>query len=485
MIQLPKLLGFDIETSEQAEDNKISPITVASTVTSDGEERAWFSHPTDKTIHGMVGKGTGETWANFSPDGKLAPLMSKETALAMLSYMEEKRKQGYVLCAWNGAGFDLKMIGHLAGNLELAGSMAMSLLDPMYQVLSVKGYPIALKAAQKGLGVAQEKSMDGKDAPEAWAKGDFQKVIGYVIGDSQITVQIMHAIAKAEGIHWLAKMSGKPCSVFFRKLKTVAECLLDPDPENKWMDKPIDRRKIVEWVPAAIRNGTSKTSASSASAPVPTVDNANSKDNADDFAGWRPVLLIVSGPSGVGKSLLCEELIRTMPCIKRSVTVTTRQPRKGETDGVDYKFVTVDEFDRMAAAGNFLEWAEVHGNKYGSSKSDISQRLAKGEDVAMIVDVQGAKKIRDFFSGLPEKTRDKFRIADVFVAPPSIDELRNRLVKRGKDDQATIDRRVANASEEMTHSHLYKYTVVNDKMSRAWDRLRSIVIAEKCLSPKS
>src|ERR1035437_8521476 len=206
-----KLLGVDIETSEQAQDDKISPITVASTVTSDGEERAWFSHPTDMSIYGMIGKGKDENWSNFSPDGKLAPLMSKETACAMLNYMEEKVKQGYALCAWNGAGFDLKMIGHLADKLELAGKLALGLYDPMYQILTQKGFPVGLKAVQQGLGITQEKSMAGKDAPDAWAKGEFQRVIGYVIGDSQITVKVMLGIAKAEGISWVTQ-KGKPAN---------------------------------------------------------------------------------------------------------------------------------------------------------------------------------------------------------------------------------------------------------------------------------
>jgi len=467
-----KFLAFDIETSEQAQDDNIITITVASTVTSDGEERAWFSHPTDKTICGMIGQGDQETWSNFSVDGKLSPLMSKSTAVAMLNYMDEKRQQGYALCAWNGAGFDLKMIGHLADNVELAGHLAMNLIDPMYQILSLKGYPVSLKAAQKGLSVAQEKSMDGKDAPEAWKNGEYQKCITYVIGDSQITLKIIDAIIKAQGIRWITK-TGKPSSVIFTKLKTVEECLLDPDPDTSWMDKPIDRRKIIDWIP----NSTKKTIQTNSK----TTEQINI-NKTGEISGFKPVMMVISGPSGSGKSVLCDELIRTMPSIQRSITVTTRQPRDGEVDGVDYVFVNEETFAKKLAAGEFMEWAEVYGHKCGSSKVDVSTRLAKGQDVLIIVDVQGAQSIRKFFSELPEKTKKRFRFADIFISPPSIEELAKRLSSRGKDSPESIEKRIKSASEEMEQSYLYKYNIVNNDMNKAWDRLRSILIAERSLS---
>lgn len=377
MIPIPeKYLGFDIETSEMAQDDKIIPITVASTVTSDGEERAWFSDLSDPMFRGMIGRA-GETWD--VGDRKVAPLMSKGSAKAMLDYMAEKQKQGYAIVAWNGASFDLKMIGHLADDVELAGRLALGMYDPMFQILSQKGFAIGLAAAAKGLGIEQKKTMEGK------AKSDAEAA------------------------------------------------------ENK------------------------------------------ARRGAD--AGARPLLVVLSGPSGAGKTVIRDELLRTMPEIQKSTTVTTRGPRKGEVNGVDYVFVSPEKFSEMAAKGDFLEWAEVHGNKYGSSKSDVSTRLAKGQDVILIVDVKGAESIRGFFAALKPEVRGKFCFADVFIMPPSIDELKKRLVARGKDDEETIARRIENAKLEMDRAKEYKYVVLNDTMDKAWDRLRSIVVAERCLNP--
>lgn len=485
-MQIPKplLIGFDIETSEQAQDDRVSPITVASTVTSDGEKRAWFSIAGDPSFVGIVGKQRDETWAPPTGKGNPDQLMSKGVALAMLQYMDDKRKNGYAVCAWNGAGFDLKMLGHIAEDLELAGRIAMDLYDPMFQILTVKGYPVGLSAVQKGLGISQEKSMAGKDAPDAWKNGEFQKVIGYVVGDSEITVQAVLAIAKAGGVNWTAK-SGKPNSLRFDRFKTIAECLLEKDPDNSWMDKPIDRKQIVAWIPAKLM-GASAPSVAPVAKPAAKTSSKPSeapscKDNANDDAGTKPVLLVISGPSGAGKSLLCEELMRTMPSLKRSITVTTRKPRDGEKDGESYNFVSVEKFDKMVSEGAFLELAEVHGNKYGSSKTDISKKLADKQNVAMIVDVQGGASIRTFFNGLPESTKARFRFADVFVTAPSMDELKRRLVARGKDDAETIENRMKNAVSEISQAKFYKYLIVNEDMHRSWDRLRSIVLAEKCL----
>ena len=479
-MQAPKLvLGFDIETSEQAQDDKISPITVASTVTSDGEKIAWFSMDSDLSFHGIHGKPQEETW--MPPAGKVSQLMSKETAKAMLDYMALKKSQGYVLFAWNGAGFDLKMIGHLAGDVELAGKLCMDLYDPMYQVLSIKGYPVGLSAVQKGLGIEQEKSMSGKDAPEAWKNGEFQKVTSYVIGDSEITVQIAFAIAKANGINWVTK-AGKPSSLRFDKFLTVAECLLLPSPNTSWMDKPIDRKQVIAWVPSSLRpEGAVQKPAAPAQKPTPQASPASKPAlQQDDNAGTKPVLLVISGPSGAGKTLLVEELMRTMPSLKRSVTVTTRKPREGESDGSSYHFVSPEKFDQMVAKGAFLEWAEVHGGKYGSSKTDVSEKLGDKQNVAMIVDVQGGASIRKFFNDLPEATKTKFRFADVFITAPSMDELKRRLTKRGQDDAASIEKRMENAVGEIAQAKLYKYVIVNDDRHKAWDKLRSIVLAEKC-----
>jgi len=467
IMDYPKLLlGFDIETSEQAQDGKISPITVASTVTLDGEKKAWFSHSTNKSIVGMTGNGQNEDWSNFSPDGQLAPLMSKETAVAMLKYMEEKQNQGYSLCAWNGASFDLKMIGFLAEEVELAGRMALSLIDPMYQVLSVKGYPVGLSAVQKGLGTDQEKSMHGADAPDAWANGEYQKVISYVIGDSEMTVAIVKAIAEVGGIKWIAK-SGKPNSLMLSSFKTVAECLEDPEPNNSWMDKPINRRDMIEWIPEASYK------------PEPGQKTVSAKKSKTPIKKSKPVVLIISGPSGVGKNAICTELEKMDRDLKRVITVTTREPRDNEKQNIDYHFVTNEQFEKAINAGDFLEHSEVHGKKYGSTKISISSKLAKSQDVIIILDVQGADKAKKFFESLPEATRSKFVYTDVFILPPSVDELKTRLVGRNSN-LSNIEQRLENAKLEIACASSYKYNVINDDLGRAASKIRSIIIAEKC-----
>lgn len=250
-----KFLALDIETSEQAQDDKIVPVTVASTVTSDGERIAWFSDVGDPALHSMKASGPDEQWdmAGRRP----APKMSRDTAIAMLAHVEERQRQGYAVVSWNGAGFDLKMLGALAGDNELAGRIVLAMYDPMYQVLSQKGFPIGLAAAQKGLGVSQAKTMDGKDAPEAWIKGEHQKVARYVVGDSEITIAIVIAILRAGGINWTTK-TGKASSVSFRKLKTVAECLLDPPVDQSWQTNPIDKRRILSWIPQRVMDGGRK-----------------------------------------------------------------------------------------------------------------------------------------------------------------------------------------------------------------------------------
>lgn len=463
-----RFIAMDIETAEQAQDDKIVPITVASTVTSDGERKAWFSHPDDEKIIGMTAKDANEDWANFSPDGRLAPTMSQHTAVKLLEYIADKQTQGYAVVAWNGAGFDFKMLGSLAGDNALAGKIVLNMYDPMYQVLSQKGFPIGLSAAQKGLGVQQGKTMDGKDAPEAWIKKEFQKVIRYVIGDSEITIAIVQAIVKSGGIKWTTK-TGKPSSVVFRKLKTVAECLLDPPVDQSWQTNPINKNKILSWIPQRVMDNGKKI-----------VEDAADKERGDVGRGSRPVFLVISGPSGVGKTVIREEVMRTVPTLKSSMTITTRQPRKGEVDGVDYKFVTSEQFDKMVAAGEFLEWAEVHGSKYGSSKDDISKKLAQGTDIALIVDVQGAANIRKFVSSLPAAKSSRFCFADIFIAPPSMEELKHRLESRNKDDAATIAKRLETAKLEMEQTKNYKYMIVNDTVQNSWDRLRSILVAERC-----
>src|SRR3954451_10015798 len=181
------------------------------------------------------------------------------------------------------------------------------------------------------------------------------------------------------------------------------------------------------------------------------------------------LLFIVSAPSGAGKTTLVEQLVEQVPRLRMSRSYTSRATRPGETDGVDYNFVTRDRFEAMAAAGEYLEWAEVFGNLYGTCAADTDRMLSGGDDVVLVIDVQGARKMRG--QGLRSRT--------VFVMPPSFAVLEQRLRGRSKDSEAAIQRRLQVAREEVASFAEYDFIVVNDELTSAVDRLRSIVIAKR------
>jgi guanylate kinase len=183
----------------------------------------------------------------------------------------------------------------------------------------------------------------------------------------------------------------------------------------------------------------------------------------------RGLLFIVSAPSGAGKTTLVERLVEQLPNLKMSRSFTSRHAREGEADGVDYNFVTRERFEAMIAGGEFLEWADVFGNLYGTGASDTERLLAEGYDVVLVIDVQGARKVRA--CGLDTTT--------VFVMPPSLAELEQRLRRRSKDPEDAIQRRLAVARAEVASFVDYEYVVVNDELTGAVDRLRSIVMAER------
>jgi len=183
----------------------------------------------------------------------------------------------------------------------------------------------------------------------------------------------------------------------------------------------------------------------------------------------RGLLFIVSAPSGTGKTTLVERLVEHTPSLKMSRSYTSRAARDGETDGVDYNFVTRSKFEAMAAAGEFLEWAEVFGNLYGTGASDTETVLAAGHDVVLVIDVQGARKVRA--RGIETTT--------VFVMPPSMAVLEQRLRGRSKDSETEIQRRLQVARAEVAAFAEYDFVVVNDELTSAVDRLRSIVVAER------
>lgn len=183
----------------------------------------------------------------------------------------------------------------------------------------------------------------------------------------------------------------------------------------------------------------------------------------------RGLLFVVSAPSGTGKTTVVERLVPLVPGLGLSRSYTSRPARGGETDGVDYNFITRTRFDEMVAAGAFLEWADVFGNLYGTCASDAEREIAAGRDLVLVIDVQGARKVRAH--GLP--------MISVFVLPPSFEILERRLRGRSKDDEAAIARRLTTARAEVEAVREYDYAVVNDELDACVDRLRAIVLAER------
>ena len=183
----------------------------------------------------------------------------------------------------------------------------------------------------------------------------------------------------------------------------------------------------------------------------------------------RGLLFIVSAPSGAGKTTLVERLVEQTPHLRMSRSYTSRPARQGETDGVDYNFVTRQRFEEMIGAGDFLEWADVFGNLYGTCASDTERMLASGDDVVLVIDVQGARKVRA--QGADTTT--------IFVMPPSYAVLEQRLRGRSKDSEAAIQKRLQVAREEVAAFRDYDFVVINEELTGAVDRLRGIVLAER------
>ena len=188
----------------------------------------------------------------------------------------------------------------------------------------------------------------------------------------------------------------------------------------------------------------------------------------------RGLLFIVSAPSGAGKTTLCERLVEQIPNLAMSRSYTSRAARAGETDGVDYNFVDRARFEAMVAAGEFLEWADVFGNLYGTRASDTETLLAAGNDVLLVIDVQGARKVRCL----------GMELSTIFVMPPSLPVLEQRLRGRSKDSETAIQRRLAVARDEVAAFVEYDYIVLNDELATAVERLRAIVLAERQRLPR-
>ncbi|WP_353685663.1 guanylate kinase [Thermodesulfovibrio sp. 3462-1] len=182
----------------------------------------------------------------------------------------------------------------------------------------------------------------------------------------------------------------------------------------------------------------------------------------------RGNIFVISAPSGTGKTTLCERLLKALPDLKMSISHTTRKPRPGETNGVDYFFVDKKTFEEMISKEEFIEWAEVYGNFYGTSKNVISQLMKQGYDILLDIDTQGAKNIKKLY---PESIL-------IFILPPSMKELERRLLQRN-EDKDTIKKRVSKAGEEISQYKLYDYIVINDNLEKALNELLCIVCAER------
>lgn len=183
------------------------------------------------------------------------------------------------------------------------------------------------------------------------------------------------------------------------------------------------------------------------------------------------LLFVVSAPSGAGKTSLCRTVTEQLENLRYSVSYTTRIPRPGETDGRDYYFVPVDRFREMIRAGDFAEWAEVHSNFYGTSKRVLDGLRAEGIDAILDIDTQGARQIKEKYDG---------KAVFIFIMPPSMDILEERLRNRKSDNENEIKKRLQRARDEMREYTLYDYLIVNRDFDQALIEIRSIITAERC-----
>ena len=184
----------------------------------------------------------------------------------------------------------------------------------------------------------------------------------------------------------------------------------------------------------------------------------------------KGLILVVSAPSGAGKTSLCKRVVELFPDICHSVSFTTRAPRANEGDGIDYHFVSEEKFLEMANKNEFVEWAVVHGNRYGTAEASIRKCEDEGIDIILDIDVQGARQIRERLG----------RGVYIFVLPPSPEMLEKRLRGRGTEVDDVIKKRLINAREEIDQISNYDYIIINDQFDDAVERLRSIIVAERC-----
>lgn len=184
----------------------------------------------------------------------------------------------------------------------------------------------------------------------------------------------------------------------------------------------------------------------------------------------KGLLIVVSGPSGAGKGTICKELLRRNKDLNISISATTRKPRKGEKDGINYFFIHRENFEKMIGNNEFLEYAEVYDNYYGTPKSFVLEKLDKGKDVLLEIDIQGALSVKEMY---PDGVF-------IFILPPSMEELKKRIINRGTETSEALLKRINSAYKELDYVFKYDYGVMNDQVELAVEKVESIIVAEKC-----
>lgn len=197
--------------------------------------------------------------------------------------------------------------------------------------------------------------------------------------------------------------------------------------------------------------------------------NSNKSSGPGGLVARRGIMLVLSSPSGAGKSTIARHMLDRFDTLELSVSVTTRAKRGSEIDGKHYKFISEREFERLRESDALLEWAEVHGNFYGSPRDPVERALGEGQDVLFDIDWQGGTQLMD---------KARADVVSVFILPPSMGELQDRLKRRAEDSADVIEHRLANAAEEIPHWREYDYVVINDDLDSAFHKIESIMIAE-------
>ena len=191
----------------------------------------------------------------------------------------------------------------------------------------------------------------------------------------------------------------------------------------------------------------------------------------------RPLLIVVSAPSGAGKSTLCNRLVKERASVEYSISCTTRAPRGAEQDGEHYYFLSSKEFRQRVRRGEFLEHAKVHGNRYGTLADTVQFAMEEGRHIILDIDVQGVHQLRSSLQTMEERSLIRRGFLDIFIEPPSLEVLENRLRKRGTDSGAVIRKRLKNAAKEMQAAEAYTHRLVNDQLDPTYERLCQIIDA--------